>query len=149
MKAILDIADRVSARVNSLHAEVLTRALDTLENRLTVAEFYATQVCSYGAVLDNYTALKISLHHLNRNYHDSEGETAVDLHRRIADFERRLRALRHGMYSNVCLDCDACRSRRKAWPDHAVVKTVKVPLTARFDTKRIGDHAMRVLRRAL
>lgn len=119
MQALATIAGKIEARVIDLHAEVVSRALDALDRRLDAAEEHARTKCSYGAVLGIYTAAKILHHHLNKHYHDAPSKSeALDLWERAQNQDRRIRTLRIGMYNNVCLECEACRSRRRKWPDH-------------------------------
>lgn len=123
MRFLLDIAERVRARVRETHGDVISRVLDALDNHIETAEAEA-KACSYGAVLGHYTALKVTAHHAKRALCD--GIDSQRWFHRLQESERRVRFLKYGMYARVCLECDACRSRRKAWP----VNTMFAPASA-------------------
>lgn len=131
MRFLLDIAERVRARVRETHGDVISRVLDALDNRIEQAEVKA-KVCSYGAVLGDYAYFKVSIHHAKRAL--SDGLDVQHQFRRLQTAERRVRFLKYGMYARVCLECEACRSRRKAWP----VNTMFAPASANRNGARLS-----------
>jgi hypothetical protein len=124
MHVLDDIANRIERRVLESHGDVLNALFAHIDRKIRIMEAVADK-CSYAAALGDYTGAIIMAHHMRKHIDDMyrvESEETERLFSRLNDYERRARAVRVGMYSSVCQNCVACRSRRKKWPSHVQFK---------------------------
>lgn len=109
------LATKIEQRVRESHGDILNALFAHIDGQISLMELAANK-CSYEAALGIYAGLKISMHHLRRTLDDLWGRAASGYVERLQDCDHRARRIRDGLYTNVCLNCPACRSRRQAWP---------------------------------
>lgn len=137
------LRSEIEARIQAGHPGIIIDVLDALLAEMTITP----DQCSYFINYQSYWRLKSMVTHLtnmfyrdgfNRDYSSfdrdrptvkypvenrisiDDGSAIGEIAQRVRNVEKTLNDIRPRRYTNVCKVCDACRSRRRRWPDHAV-----------------------------
>lgn len=126
------ILTEVEKRVQANHPAIILGALDQMLQELARLQRHMQSglVCSYSFDFRPYMRLHIRLNHLMKLWRgDNESLLGYEwdtyfshIAENVGNVRSKIRDLRMRRYTNVCLTCHACRTRRKRWPDGASFK---------------------------
>lgn len=128
------ILTEVEKRVRASHPAIILGALNQMLQELArlQEQVQSGQSCSYFVDFRPYMRLHLRLGHLrklwngdNEKLSDYEWDTYFSqIAENVGNVKSKIRDLRLRRYTNVCLACNACKTRRRRWPDGTTFMTL-------------------------